>query len=612
VPGTNDTTPHGFASIGAWVSLPDFFGSADAEDSPSADGPDRHGFSVSVGLQVDNVNGLALQSFHLSLPTGAIKGFPIKNLSIDYDAVNAAWGGALDVALAGNYEVAAGIGLRAVDPNHPDGDLTLDHLMAAIDGLNIGPIGEGAYIQGFSAAMQLANPHADPPTPNSFTGTMTLTEGPKYHGVDLIQIAGGVSIIWPPPELQISGELDLLSFKVGTALLDYHPDRSLATFAGAIRIPFWEDGQPVPSSRLDGEMNGFWDGTTGNYQMSGSITGCLLNGCVPAVQALVSNRGAVACWNGTGIVVDWPPAGVPPVPRPWFVGCNLGSYSVPAPRKVRAAGASGGSANVLTIPHGSSVAALRIHGQGDAPRIDLTGPGGAHFVTPGANGAPAGDAWILRDPAHDETVVALPHPRAGTWKLMPESGSAAITQIEQAGALPPVAVHARAVHARVLAYRIRRQRGQTVTFFERGHGVEHELGTVRGGGSGRLHFKPAYGPGGTRRVFARVLQDGMPRTQVAVGRYRAPGPPKLAAPRGLKVRRRGHSLALSWRRVRGARRYVVAYMAVNRRRGVIAVGAGRHSVRIPDVARGERIKLAVRAFDLAGHAGRPAARSRAV
>jgi PKD repeat protein len=608
IPGAHDPTPHGYASIGAWVALPDFFGSADAEDSPSADGPDRHGFSVSVALQVDNVNGLALQSFHLSLPTGSIKGFPIKNLAIDYDAPMAAWGGALDVALAGNYEVAAGIGLRAVDPDRPDGDLTLDHLSAAVGGLNIGPIGDGVYIQGFSAAMQLANPTASPPTPNSFTGTMSLSEGPKYHGVDLIQIVGGVSILWPPPELQVTGELDLLSFRVGTALLDYHPDRSLATFDGSIRIPYWENGQPVPDSRFDGEMTGFWDGHTGNYQMSGSITACVLGGCVPSVQALVSNRGAVACWHGTGIVVDWPRPGLPPLPRPWFVGCDVGSYSVSS-----SSAKAAGTARTFAVKRRSSVEALRIHGQGDAPRVVLTGPGGERFVTPSVNGKPKGNAWILRDPGHAETVVALAHPAAGRWTVTPDAGSAPITRIDVAGALPPVSIRARVLRRHTLAYRIARHPGQSVVFFERGRGgVAHELGTVRGGGNGRLRFTPAYGPAGKRRIFARVLQGGMPRSQIAVGSYRAPKPPAPAAPQRLRVKRRGRSLFVSWRRVRGAHRYVVAYKAVNRRRGVLAVGARRHTVTIPDIGARERVQVAVRALDPAGHPGHAATHGGAV
>lgn len=147
---------------------------------------------------------------------------------------------------------------------------------------------------------------------------------------------------------------------------------------------------------------------------------------------------------------------------------------------------------------------------------------------------------------------------------------------------------------RVLDYSIRRRKGQRVTFVEiDAAGGTRPIGTVDGGGSGKLRFAPAPGRG-VRRIEARFELAGLGAEREVVARF-APPSPRLARPRGLRVRRRGTSLRVSWARVAGARRYELVVSSsgdgsrVRRTRGRRAVikgieksSAGRVTVRAVD------------------------------
>jgi hypothetical protein len=74
-------------------------------------------------------------------------------------------------------------------------------------------------------------------------------------------------------------------------------------------------------------------------------------------------------------------------------------------------------------------------------------------------------------------------------------------------------------------------------------------------GHGRLRFRPAYGPGGPRRIVAIVEQNGMPRTEITVARYRAEPPPRLRRPRNVRLRRRGARVSVTWAPVAAAAGY---------------------------------------------------------
>jgi len=218
-----------------------------------------------------------------------------------------------------------------------------------------------------------------------------------------------------------------------------------------------------------------------------------------------------------------------------------------APRRVR-------------VPGGLRRTLFRFRGRGAPPRVEVVAPDGRRFTSP-AGGGFASDrrsfSWI--EDGRD-VYLTVARPPGGVWRIEETAGSPPIASVARAGPLPRRPVRARVAgrgHRRVLRYRIDPALGGRVSFFESGGrgGPSSPIGTARGT-SGKLRFTPAEGPAGRRRIYAVMESRGLPRGTRAVARYRAPGPlrPRRVRPR---VRRRGDALVVSWRRVAGARRYVV-------------------------------------------------------
>jgi hypothetical protein len=120
---------------------------------------------------------------------------------------------------------------------------------------------------------------------------------------------------------------------------------------------------------------------------------------------------------------------------------------------------------------------------------------------------------------------------------------------------------------RVLEYTVPERAGQKVTFVDvdsdRG---ATEIGTIDGGGEGRIAFRPALGRD-RRNIEARFELFGIPAGQIAIARFRPPSP-VLGRPLDLRARRSESKLLLRWGDVRGATRYQV----------VVTTSAGRQRV----------------------------------
>src|SRR5439155_6331627 len=126
-------------------------------------------------------------------------------------------------------------------------------------------------------------------------------------------------------------------------------------------------------------------------------------------------------------------------------------------------------------------------------------------------------------------------PAGGVWTITGD-GRVPISRIREARGLPTPSIKASVTgrgRSRVLSWKLRRINGQRVTFAEIGKGVRNAIvtGATR---SGAVHFRPADGPAGTRRIVALVEQNGLPRTSLTVASYRAPGILKPGKPRALK------------------------------------------------------------------------------
>jgi hypothetical protein len=159
---------------------------------------------------------------------------------------------------------------------------------------------------------------------------------------------------------------------------------------------------------------------------------------------------------------------------------------------------------------------------------------------------------------------------------------------------------------RTLRYRVKVLPGQKVTFAETsGASVAHVIGPARGR-RGKLRFVPGRGPAGTRNIIAEVSQRGLPRARRVVARYRAPGPARLARPRGVKFRRVAGSLRVTWRAVKGARGYEVLITTVKRRRELFRVAPGRRRVTGARVLKGDRVVVKVTPLDALHRPGKTA------
>lgn len=265
-----------------------------------------------------------------------------------------------------------------------------------------------------------------------------------------------------------------------------------------------------------------------------------------------------------------------------------------APGTAGARGARAGAPLRLRVPRGLRRTLFRFRGRGAPPRVEVVAPDGRRFTSP-ARGGFATDrrsfSWI--EDGRD-VYLTVARPRGGVWRIEEAGGSPPIASVARAGPLPRRPVRARVGgrgHRRVLRYTIDPTLGGRVSFFESGGrgGPSSPIGTARGT-RGALRFTPAEGPAGARRIYAVMESRGLPRGTRAVARYRAPGPlrPGRVRPR---VRRRGDALVVSWRRVAGARRYVVGLQTGDgrgrtwdtRRRRVVARGVSARTRALVEV-----------------------------
>ena len=239
---------------------------------------------------------------------------------------------------------------------------------------------------------------------------------------------------------------------------------------------------------------------------------------------------------------------------------------------------------------------IRIDGQGGAPDVALSGPGGFRITTPLAPGGAPGDARhiLLQDEENDATYVALRNPR-GSWSLETMPGSAPIRGVQTANTLAPPKVTARVTGrgaSRTLAWRLRRLPGQRVRFVEDGPDVKRVLKTTSSA-NGRVRFRPAFGSGGRRNVVAIVEQNGLPRDSITVARYSAPRPPKPKRPRRLRASRRGSTVVVTWRSGHGTASQRVVVRRPRNRRDLFMLKARTRKLRIRDVDRDERVVVEI-------------------
>jgi len=363
---------------------------------------------------------------------------------------------------------------------------------------------------------------------------------------------------------------------------------------------------------LKGGVSGELEATQGVFNLHGDIEGCVnlvVSVCATAVANISRGKGnsggAGGCVGVGGIHigggVQWNRLSDPFI---WpFDGCKWSPFKI----DVRAQTAQAGRPTVLTAGQ-----AVRLDGQGGAPLVKVTAPGGEVVQSAPGSGlttGAGGKVRILRfeGQAGTFTVVGIQEPANGSWSVSTVDGSAPVVKTSRATDPPDAKVSARVTgtgDVRTLTYDIAPREGQAVTFQEIGGGAAKVIGRVTGGGKGTLRFRPAPGRG-QRSVQAQFELAGIPAERQTVARFTAPSP-FLAAPRRLHATRTRRGLTVTWAGVTGAQGYEV--VATVRGGGQRLVRTrGRRAV-VP-LAQGDAGNVTVRATAMSREGRRAAARA---
>jgi hypothetical protein len=315
-------------------------------------------------------------------------------------------------------------------------------------------------------------------------------------------------------------------------------------------------------------------------------------------------------------------------------------------RDARARGPRAVRPYAVHIAPGDPSRAISIDGDGEAPAVHVTGPGGQDVTSSSGDCTAATDTTyngstcltivghirIMRSPRSHQTVVGLQNPAPGTYTITPMTSSSGFAKVFTADdpAAPRITGSVVGTGAsRTLRYNVRPIRNQEVTFLDVGPQGSHEIGTVNGGRTGALTFTPAAG-NATHFIEAEVEMAGLPvpmlaggssgaldaRTirasgrggaMVTIARFRPPRLTHAGRVRRLQVHRRGSVVRVNWRKATGARRYVVILRLRNGRlRTIFARGT---SARINGVPRIEPGQITMRGIGTDGRLG-PAVRAR--
>jgi hypothetical protein len=253
-------------------------------------------------------------------------------------------------------------------------------------------------------------------------------------------------------------------------------------------------------------------------------------------------------WKGPKIVV-WP-----------FDGCKWSRFKVDVRPSIASAAAA---TRTIRVKRGAPNPALQLWGQGAAPLVRVTGPGGQALdsTDKGFDYSPGGHIRILRYQGTygDFTVVGLEHAKPGTYAVTTLPGSVPFTEIDSATDQPDAKITADITgtgERRLLTYDIRKRSAQTVTFWDTNPGgAATKIGNVNGGGRGELHFTTP--PGDRRRtIYAQFALNGLPAERLTVAHYQPPAP-TLAKPRDLRATRHKTRITVSWKPVPNATSYDV-------------------------------------------------------
>jgi hypothetical protein len=585
------------AELTAQLTLPNFF---------STDGGDP--FNATVVLHTDNHTGLELDQIHLGPLNADIVGLGFKDVRFDYDAQTGNWDaqGMLDLFGAVAIDAAPppdeyGVHFRGGEFKSAGAAADFgDAGITIFPGITLNRIGVGFGVN-----------------PTLFIGDIGI------RVVDLAQIDGRVIVAFPSdaapytlttgdagpqfapiaghtftnsPTLGVGGALSLhvpglgTNIQLANAYFLYSYPSYIAVGGG------FHFG--VDSFNLDGGVNGEFNVARGQFNVEGHVD-INLPDPLPGFggAAVVSSKGIAACGRGyvfpyghieLGAGYHWGGGVVI-----WLGNCNLGEFH----QDVQTASVHAATApRVFTLPPGLPSAEVRVLGVTDAPIVTLHGGHSRRVI-------------IVRTRSLKTTWIGIDHPAGGTYTIVEQPGSPTIASVATASGLAPPSISARVTGSetsRVLRYRVRRRPGQVVTFLE----GSHAIGSTTGG-NGALRFVPLGGPMGFRAIVAQVTLNGNPNANLKVARFRVARLATLRRVQGLRVKRRGLALRISWRGVAGAERYAIDVHGTDGRVRSVTVSSARRTLLVRGVARSVSGRVTVTALRRRDHSPHTVATFRA-
>ena len=229
---------------------------------------------------------------------------------------------------------------------------------------------------------------------------------------------------------------------------------------------------------------------------------------------------------------------------------------------------------------------LRLDGAGGAPAIRVSGPGGTLEAPADKGFVKSADNTLrvlrFKNQYAQMTSVGFQGAKPGVYTVQTLPGSAPVVSVQQATDPPDAKVTGKVTgkgRNRVLRYDVRKRAAQNVVFSEvTASGAAKVIGRTAGG-KGRIRFRSAPGHG-RRTILAQFELTGISAERKRVTTF-TPQSPVIARPRGVRLRRKGGRLLVSWKKVPGAASYEVA-VAPSSRRMVFATTRGtRAALKVP-------------------------------
>ena len=601
-----------------------------------------HGLTGDTTLELNNKHGLNLNFLHIHVPSLAQLGLSrLKNLDFLYSRPNALieGSGTLDLNDTIKGEINLGLAFEHGSFKHAHADYTA-------------PPGGGYPLFG---PIFLTYVGADVGiNPTKFTGVANLSVGPAVVAkCGALGVQGTLTLVFGNPfTIDEVGNTQVLCANLGYSQ-NFHAD-SDGHLAYGVGLEYNVPGLGGVSGKIGGQAylntsenlyEAQIDGEVGaHFKVQKCVGSDPFEVCSPTVEfeeragatISIGDRDGHAV-GGAGVCVHYKfpivggfdiGAGITDLPgaisslaggdfgavasrfKIMLSDCSLSPFRLLPPpagvARVRAHGAEATPYTVHVAP-GSGNEVIGLEGQGGAPQVELSGPGGVRMAATQEGINVTSHGVYVRQPSSGQTIIELPPSASGAWTLQPTPGSAALKSVAVARQLPAPKIAARVsgrgLH-RLLRYSVRPQPGLKVEFVE---GVDRgisPIGTAKGA-QGRMRFSPSLGSTRARTVIAEIFRNGQLAESRVVGRF-APGRIVPGRPGRVRATRVHGGWRISFRPGANTTEHLLTVRFADGAQALLEAPKGRRSVTVPASFDASRL-TAVQVVGLRGSVrGRPA------